>query len=97
MEHSREMTRCCGMGGMVAFANLELSSKVTKSRIGEAHFDILTYCASCREAFASEKPAIHILDLVFNPDWEQDRLKAPKTGKARRETQALLKSQLRGG
>jgi NADPH-dependent glutamate synthase beta subunit-like oxidoreductase len=94
MEHSREMTRCCGMGGMVAFANLQLSYNVTKRRIGEAHFDILTYCAACREAFASEKPAIHILDLAFNPDWEQDRLKAPKTGKARRETQALLKSQL---
>ena len=94
MEHSREMTRCCGMGGMAAFANLQLSYNVTKRRIGEAHFDILTYCAACRDAFASEKSAIHILDLVFNPDWEQDRLKAPKTGKARRENQALLKSQL---
>ncbi len=94
MEHSREMTRCCGMGGMAAFANLQLSYNVTKSRIGEARFDILTYCAACREAFAAEKPALHILDLVFNPDWEQDRLKAPKTGKARREAQALLKSQL---
>jgi Fe-S oxidoreductase len=94
MEHSRDLTLCCGMGGMVPFANMELAANITKRRADEASQDILTYCAACREALASEKPSIHILDLIFNPDWEQDRLKPPKTGKARRENQALLKTQL---
>jgi len=94
MEYSREKTRCCGLGGMVPFVNMELGGKITKRRVEEASHDILTYCASCREAFAPYKPAIHILDLIFNPDWKEDKAKAPKTGKARREEQAKLKTLL---
>ncbi len=98
MEYSRERTRCCGMGGMVAYADTWLAFNVTKRRIDEAHFDMLSYCASCREAFASpfagEKPSLHLLDLIFNPDWEQTRLNPTNKGKTRRENQALLKSQL---
>ena len=51
MEYSRDKTRCCGMGGMIAYADLKLSNRIVKKRAAEAKHDELTYCASCREAF----------------------------------------------
>jgi len=98
MEYSRDMTRCCGMGGMAAYADPRLANKVTRKRAREAKHDILTYCASCREAFAMlGKPSTHVLDLIFNPDWEKERRPQPKTRDQRRENQALLKSQFAAG
>lgn len=96
MEYSKDKARCCGAGGVIAFADFNLARNVTKRRADEAHFDILTYCATCRETLAREKPAIHILDLIFNPDWEKDRLKPPNKASTMRENQSLLKSQLEG-
>jgi glutamate synthase (NADPH/NADH) small chain len=92
VEYSRDKARCCGMGGMIPFVDFELAAKITKKRVNEFHFDIITYCAACREAFALEKPSIHILDLIFNPDWKKTRLNYPKTGKKRRETQSRTKA-----
>jgi hypothetical protein len=94
MEHAGESTRCCGMGGMIFYANFDLANHVTRTTISEAGFDILTYCATCREVFAQHKPASHILDLVFNPEWEKDRQKGPNNIPTRRKNQALLKSRL---
>jgi len=92
MEFSRELTRCCGLGGMITFVNPQYATSVIKQRTEEASHDMLTYCASCREAFAMSKPSIHILDLIFNPDWENDMKKPPKKAATRRENQALLKT-----
>lgn len=94
MEYSRDMTRCCGLGGVIPFVDFDLSKKITKRRTYEAAFDILTYCGSCRETLAREKPCVHVLDLIFNPNWEQDRLKPANRASIRRENQALLKAQL---
>jgi len=94
VEYSRDKTRCCGMGGMVPFADFDLAAKITQRRIDEFQFDILTYCAACREAFAIDKPAVHVLDLIFNPDWKETRLTPPKTGRKRREAQSQTKSLL---
>ena len=95
MEYSRDKARCCGMGGMVAYTNLKVSNKIGLRRVQEAKFDMLTYCASCREAFAFlGKPSLHLLDLIFTPDWEKERLRPATTEKERRENQAFLKSQL---
>ena len=96
MEYSRDKTHCCGAGGAIACADFDLAISVTNKRAAAAPFDILTYCATCRETLAREKPAIHILDLIFNPDWEKDRLKPPNRASIRRENQSLLKSQLEG-
>lgn len=94
MEYSRDKTRCCGMGGMILYTDFDLAMKIVKRRTDEAPFDILTYCASCREAFALYKPSVHILDLIFNPDWKDNRLKSPNKASTRRENQSLIKSQL---
>ena len=82
---------------MIPYADAQLFLKLAKQRADEAPFDMLVYCAACREAFAATgKPAIHILDLVFNPDWENNLRKPPQMGKARREKQAELKGLLTG-
>lgn len=94
MAHSREYTACCGMGGMVPYADPELAEQLIQRRAEEASFDILTYCAACRETLASCKPAIHILDLIFSSDWDRIKGEPPKTGKVRRENQARLKAML---
>jgi NADPH-dependent glutamate synthase beta subunit-like oxidoreductase len=94
MEFCREKTRCCGMGGMVAFANPKLAGRFTKLRAEEAEHDLLTYCASCREALGGFKPALHMLDLVFNKEWEPAKGLSPLTGKVRRENQARLRTML---
>ena len=95
MEYSRDKTRCCGMGGMVTFVNFFLAQKVIERRVKEASFDMLSYCASCREAFAIlGKPSLHILDLIFNPRWDEEKLNSPKKPAAIRENQAKLKSLL---
>lgn len=94
MEYSRDKTRCCGLGGVVPYVDFELADRITNRRVDEASYDILTYCAWCREAFAAHKPAIHILDLIFSPDWEKGVSEPPKTGKMRRENQAKLKTMI---
>lgn len=91
VENSRDKTRCCGLGGMVAYADPELAAVNIKKRADEFGHDILTYCASCREALSAHKPALHVLDLIFNPDWRNAKTSPQKTGKARRENQARLK------
>ncbi len=98
MEHSRENTICCGTGGMVPYVDVGLAFKSAKRRAEEAHFDLVTYCATCREQLANPeaagKPCVHILDLIFNPDWEQARLNPPNIGATKRENQAKLKTMI---
>jgi Fe-S oxidoreductase len=95
MAYSRDKTRCCGAGGMVPYVDLELYLKLAERRANEASCDMLTYCAACRETFAAVgKPSIHVLDLVFSPDWPEGLYKPPGMGKARQEKQAELKKLL---
>ena len=91
VRNSRDKTRCCGLGGMVPYADPQLSARITGKRADEFARDILTYCASCREALVMFKPALHVLDLVFNADWKRMKSDPPKTGRTRRENQARLK------
>jgi len=94
MEYSRAKTRCCGMGGMISFVNMQLANSITNRRTEEAKHDILTYCASCREAFARKRPSLHILDLIFNPNWRDIKNKPPNKLSIRRENQSQLKALL---
>ena len=97
MEFSGEKTRCCGAGGMIAPVDPELFTKIKSKRVAESLNDILTYCAGCRDNFASvDKASLHVLDLVFNPNWEQDRMKPPAGGKQRWKNRWDLKRQLKG-
>lgn len=65
---SREMTNCCGFGGMVFPVNPKLAKRVIKKSASIASSEyVITYCASCRQAMAmGGKKSVHILDLMFN-------------------------------
>jgi len=94
MAHIREDTRCCGMGGMVAFTSPELAGVITKKRVEEANHDLLTYCATCQGALSAQKSTLHVLDLIFNPNWREDKDLPPNKPPVKKENQISLKKQL---
>jgi len=84
MAHSRERSICCGDGGMVYAVDPALAAKMTAFRLSEATRDLITYCATCRARFAlSGRPALHVLELLFNPDWQQAKAAAPPSSARR--------------
>ena len=85
---------CCGLGGQIPFANMPLSKNMAKQRAEQAELDILTYCASCRDALAPHKPTLHILDLIFNSNWKEAMVEPPEKPSEKREHQTALRAQL---
>ena len=94
MRYSRELTYCCGQGGLSVGLNPFRVFSLASERLAETHFDVVSYCAGCRETFSFCRPSVHILDLLFNPNWEIDKTKKASSAEARREKQAALRSQL---
>ncbi len=78
MDHNRERSICCGSGGMVPAVAPDLAKKMTEFRLSEANRDLVTYCASCRARLAKTgHPTLHVLDLPFNPKWQQTKSQPP--------------------
>ena len=94
MKNSRLQARCCGMGGMVAYVDFVVANEAAQKRVGEAGHDIVTYCASCRDTFARHNPSLHVLDLVFNPNWLDDKNKPTNKLSIKRENQTNLKTRI---
>ncbi|MHC1782066.1 MAG: hypothetical protein AB9891_04760 [Anaerolineaceae bacterium] len=66
---SRNLTECCGYGGVAWLAHPELVHNMIQRRIGEDSADYLTYCVMCRDLFAAQgKPTIHLLDLMYGKE-----------------------------
>ncbi len=62
----RELTRCCGYGGLASAANPALGKAYAQSRADDTANPLLAYCAMCRESLrAVGKPAMHLLELLF--------------------------------
>lgn len=68
-ERTRDMTRCCGFGGMIVPAVPDTAMRVMKRRKDDFPTDhIVAYCAACRQSMSKVGgSAWHILDLVFGP------------------------------
>jgi NADPH-dependent glutamate synthase beta subunit-like oxidoreductase len=78
MAHNRERSICCGSGGMVPAVAPELAKQMTDFRLSEATHDLVTYCASCRARLSKAgHPTLHVLDLPFNPAWQQTKTQPP--------------------
>jgi Fe-S oxidoreductase len=78
MAHTRERTICCGSGGMAPAVAPALAKEMTDFRLSEAKFDLITYCAACRARFAAAgRPSLHLLELLFNPNWRQAKASPP--------------------
>ncbi len=94
MSQSRDNTECCGLGGGIAYISPQLAGNSTKKRVEQLPADVITYCASCREVFAPYKPSLHVLDLVFNPNWEEAKVKQAKKPSEKKDYQKALRAQL---
>ncbi len=69
MDHAKEKTLCCGEGGAVGCVARDLPRQWGLHRKQEANGDpIVTYCAGCAGMLNRFTPAVHILDLLFNPE-----------------------------
>ncbi|MCF8035181.1 MAG: 4Fe-4S dicluster domain-containing protein [Desulfarculaceae bacterium] len=92
----RELTECCGYGGLMSTANPELAQEVITRRGGQSQRDYLAYCAVCRDRLAQVgKRALHALDLFFPVPGEEDPAARPSPGwSQRRENRARLKAEL---
>jgi Fe-S oxidoreductase len=95
IEFSGERTRCCGMGGLIAYADFKFNMQVIKARVKEMPNDALSYCAACRNTYAMVgKPSAHVLDLVFNPNWEKTKKHPGKQGPAKQKIMTRLRERL---
>jgi Fe-S oxidoreductase len=78
MPHNRERTICCGAGGLVPAVDNPLARKMTAFRLSEATHDLVIYCATCRAKFVNMgHHSLHLLELLFNPNWPQAKAAAP--------------------
>lgn len=78
ISHSKKLTQCCGMGGMASNVDPDYSSTVAKRTLKEVNRDLIVYCATCRVNFSDQGArVIHLLELLFNGDWENELAKAP--------------------
>jgi NADPH-dependent glutamate synthase beta subunit-like oxidoreductase len=95
LPRSRNLTTCCGYGGIQWLANPEVTSKVVAKRVAEGTSDFVAYCAMCRDFLArGGKPTVHLLDLIFGADFDREATR-PATGWSQRhENRARLKRHL---
>lgn len=95
LPYNKELTQCCGFGGLMGFANPGLAKGFTEARVQESPLDYVTYCAMCRDRFAAcGKRTLHILDLMY-PESRSDPAIRKDPGFTRRhENRAQLKRKL---
>ena len=63
---SKNMTQCCGFGGLADTAHTELTSITTARRVAQSPNDYVATCAMCRDRFAHfGKRTYHLLDVLF--------------------------------
>ncbi len=92
---SREMTECCGYGGMVWFANRKLAAELITKRISESPADYVAYCAICRDNFAAKgKKTYYLLDLIYGEANQNAPAKRGPGYSQRRENRVRLKNKL---
>jgi glutamate synthase (NADPH/NADH) small chain len=92
LPYSRAMTKCCGYGGLMSFANHEVGEMVVESIIDESCADYLTYCVNCRDRFAAHgKRAFHLLELFYQDNLIHSMVRKPPNFSERHENRIKLK------
>lgn len=68
--NSKEKTLCCGVGGMIGVTDIKRATENIQKRVNEIDSDIIiTYCASCVDAFRfGNKASLHLLELLFDSE-----------------------------
>ena len=88
-------TECCGYGGLMCFANRDLSIRVIKRRIEMSDHDYLAYCAVCKDHFLSQgKRTYHLLDIIFGGHEDTESFQRPVDFSLIRERRRFLRSSM---
>ena len=65
-EYSRDLSPCCGYGGLTSYANKEMADKMTEKCLERSDAPYITYCMACRDRFVREgRESRHILELLY--------------------------------
>ncbi|MEL7649340.1 MAG: pyridine nucleotide-disulfide oxidoreductase/dicluster-binding protein [Sedimentibacter sp.] len=97
LKYSKELTKCCGYGGLVYFANREQSDDFINDRIAESYEDLLVYCTMCKDLFTSKgKRTFHMLDLLFGDDLDVSCKQKMPTLSQRQQNRMMVKNKLLG-
>jgi Fe-S oxidoreductase len=84
---SKNMTQCCGFGGLAANAHAELTAVTTARRVAQSGNDYVATCAMCRDRLAKAgKRTYHLMDLLF-PGELDDPATRPDPGFSTRHEQ----------
>lgn len=95
LKYSKEKTKCCGYGGLVACANPEQAEEFAADRICESDPDVLVYCAMCKDMLVKgNKRAYHILDIIYANEINQETPQKMPTLSDRQNNRKRLKRQL---
>lgn len=95
LPYSGVMTKCCGYGGLVLYANRDIAERTVSERLAEGTAPYLAYCSMCREAFAGrDKPVWHLLDLVFGLPYGADPFSKGPGISRQQDNRLLLKKTL---
>ncbi|TWH48730.1 pyridine nucleotide-disulfide oxidoreductase/dicluster-binding protein [Sporomusa sp. KB1] len=95
LKTSRELTECCGFGGLMQISNKDLAHMVVDRRTGESDKDYVAYCAMCRDNFTNRgKKTYHLLDLIFGDKTGKIAARPPVGYSQRHENRARLKNTL---
>jgi hypothetical protein len=63
---------------MVFLAYADVGTAKAERTIRESPYDLVTYCATCRDIFAGQgKECVHVLDLLFNKNPAEQAAKVP--------------------
>jgi Fe-S oxidoreductase len=95
LKTSRELTECCGFGGLMQISNRRLAHQVVDRRIGASDSDYLVYCSMCRDNFANRgKATYHLLDLLFGDESGKVAARPPVGYSRRHDNRARLKARM---
>ena len=89
---SRNMTQCCGFGGLAANAHAELTAVTTARRATQSENDYVATCAMCRDRLAKAgKRTYHLLDLLFPGELDDPAARSDPGFSTRHEERAQLR------
>lgn len=95
IDHIKEETHCCGMGGLVYAVDGELGSLRSRRTLDESGEVLVTYCATCREILQGQGGrVVHLLDLIFNSSPDDASRSPPQVPEEATENMILLKKTL---
>ena len=64
--YSRDLSPCCGYGGLTAYANKDMAAKMAAKCLERSDAPYVTYCMACRDRFVREgRESRHILELLY--------------------------------